>query len=329
MPYEKVVDRLLASPRYGEQMAVPWLDYARYADSHGYQSDPERFMWHWRDWVINAYNKNMPFDEFTIEQLAGDLLPNATTDQKIATGFNRNHRINGEGGIIAEEWRIEGVVDCVETTSETWLGLTMGCCRCHDHKFDPITQKEFYSFAGFFNSIAETGGGDTVAIDRGANVPPVLKLGTPEQLAKINDLTVKLDGAKAKIGKLDKDFAKLLEAWEKEGATKADPYGLAAEFPLDGKYEGRRVISNKKQFHNPYAGSEVLRRTGSNVEESGSSEYLRTGVTKQEIGDESTMKSIPAELEGTAEPIGARGSSARRWNWMPARRGERGERRCV
>ena len=143
--YEKVVDRLLASPRYGEQMAVPWLDAARYADSHGFQSDPERHMWRWRDWVINAYNADMPFDQFTIKQLAGDLLPNATVDDRVATGFNRNNRYNDEGGIIAEEWRVESVIDRASTTSAVFMGLTMECCRCHDHKYDPITQREFYS----------------------------------------------------------------------------------------------------------------------------------------------------------------------------------------
>ncbi|HWA83256.1 MAG TPA: DUF1549 domain-containing protein, partial [Fimbriimonadaceae bacterium] len=149
--YEKVVDRLLASPRYGERMAMDWLDYARYADSNGYQADWERFMWRWRDWVIDAFNKNMPYDQFTIKQLAGDLLPNATMDDRLATGFNRNHRINTEGGVIPEEWRVETVIDRVETTSYTWLGLTAGCARCHDHKYDPISQKEFYSLFAYFN----------------------------------------------------------------------------------------------------------------------------------------------------------------------------------
>ena len=142
--YEKVVDRLLKSPRYGEQMARSWLDMARYADSNGFQVDSSRFQWPWRDWIINAFNNNMPFDQFTIEQLAGDLLPNATPAQIMATGFNRNHRLNGEGGLIAEEWRVETVIDRVETTGMTWLGLTMNCCRCHDHKFDPISQRDFY-----------------------------------------------------------------------------------------------------------------------------------------------------------------------------------------
>ena len=153
--YEKVVDRLLASPRFGERMAAEWLDAARYADTNGYQSDGERFMWRWRDWVIDAYNRNMPFDQFTIEQLAGDMLPNATLDQKIATGFNRNHRGNGEGGIIPEEFAVEYVVDRVNTTSTVWLGLTVGCARCHDHKFDPLTHKEFYQLFAFFNNVPE------------------------------------------------------------------------------------------------------------------------------------------------------------------------------
>lgn len=144
--YEIVVDRLLKSPHYGERMALVWLDAARYADSGGYQNDIKRSQWPWRDWVIRAYNSNMPFDQFTIEQLAGDLLENATDQQRLATDFNRNHRVNNEGGIIPEEWRIEYVADRVETTSTVWLGLTVGCARCHDHKYDPIPQKDFTSY---------------------------------------------------------------------------------------------------------------------------------------------------------------------------------------
>ena len=153
--YEGVVDRLLASPRYGERMATDWLDAARYADSHGYSLDRRRVMWPWRDWVIMAFNDNMPFDQFTIEQLAGDLLPNVTVEQKVATGFNRNHSIQSEGGVIDEEYRVETVVDRVETTTAVFLGLTFGCARCHDHKYDPISQKEFYEFYSFFNNVPE------------------------------------------------------------------------------------------------------------------------------------------------------------------------------
>ncbi len=174
--YEKVVDRLLASPRFGERMAVPWLDAARYADTNGYQSDGERYMWRWRDWVIEAFNRNMPFDQFTIEQLAGDMLPGATLDQQIASGFNRNHRGNAEGGIIPEEYAVEYVVDRVDTTATVWLGLTMGCARCHDHKFDPITQKEFYRLFAYFNNVPERG----KAIKYG-NSPPMIQAPTLEQ----------------------------------------------------------------------------------------------------------------------------------------------------
>ncbi len=155
--YERVVDRLLASPRYGERMAQVWLDAARYADTMGYQADWERYQWRWRTWVIDAYNNNLPFDQFTIDQLAGDLLPNVTIEQIIATGFNRNHRINDEGGIIPEEYLVEYIVDRVDTTSATWMGLTMGCARCHDHKFDPISQADFYRMYAFFNAVPEKG----------------------------------------------------------------------------------------------------------------------------------------------------------------------------
>ena len=154
--YESVVDQLLASPRYGERMALDWLDAARYADSHGYSLDRRRVMWPWRDWVIRALNDNMPFDRFALEQLAGDLLPDATIAQRVATGFNRNHSIQSEGGVINEEYRVETVVDRVETTTAVFLGLTFGCARCHDHKYDPISQREFYEFYALFNNVPET-----------------------------------------------------------------------------------------------------------------------------------------------------------------------------
>ncbi|MEO1528469.1 MAG: PSD1 and planctomycete cytochrome C domain-containing protein [Planctomycetota bacterium] len=155
--YERVVDRLLASPRYGERMAWEWMDAARYADTDGFQGDPTRTMWPWRDWLVKALNDNMPFDQFTIEMLAGDLLEDATDEQILATGFNRNHMFNGEGGRIAEETRIENVFDRAETTSTVWLGLTMTCCRCHDHKFDPISIDEYFQFFAFFNNTSENG----------------------------------------------------------------------------------------------------------------------------------------------------------------------------
>ena len=180
--YEKAVDRLLASPRYGERMVLEWLDAARYADTNGYQGDRTRTMWPWRDWVIRAMNSNMPFDQFTIEQLAGDLLANAAIEQRLATGFNRNHPLNGEGGRILEESRNDYVMDRVETTGTVWLGLTVGCCRCHDHKYDPLTQKEYYRLFAYFNNVAESLGTDP------HNPEPVMRVvlkGDAEKLEKL------------------------------------------------------------------------------------------------------------------------------------------------
>ena len=183
-PTSKVVDRLLASPRYGERMAFRWLEAARYADTNGYQTDGPRDMWRWRDWVIDAFNRNMPFDQFTIEQLAGDLLPNATLDQRIATGFNRNHRTSGEGGIIPEEYRVEYVADRAQTTATVWLGLTVGCARCHDHKYDPISQKEFYRLFAYFNRIPDEKG----FVWNFGNEEPLVKAPLPEQTQKLAEL---------------------------------------------------------------------------------------------------------------------------------------------
>ncbi|MCY3774895.1 MAG: DUF1549 and DUF1553 domain-containing protein, partial [Candidatus Aminicenantes bacterium] len=148
---------LLASPRYGERMAAVWLDLARYADTDGYQDDEPRIMWRWRDWVVDSLNQNLSFDQFTIQQLAGDLLPDPNPEQKLATGFLRNNRVNGEGGSIADEFRVEYAVDRVNTVSTAWMGLTVGCARCHDHKYDPISQTEFYRLFAFFNKISEPG----------------------------------------------------------------------------------------------------------------------------------------------------------------------------
>ncbi|MDG2012559.1 MAG: PSD1 and planctomycete cytochrome C domain-containing protein [Pirellulaceae bacterium] len=155
--YEKLVDRMLANPHYGERLALPWLDAARYSDSNGFQQDGDTWQWIWRDWVVRAINEDLPFDQFTIWQIAGDLLPDPTQDQKIASGFNRNHMLNGEGGAIAEEQRFVNLFDRVDTTSTTWLGLTMACAQCHDHKYDPVTQKDYYQFLDAFNRVPESG----------------------------------------------------------------------------------------------------------------------------------------------------------------------------
>ena len=210
--YEKAVDRLLASPRYGERMAVDWLDAARYADTHGYQTDPAKEMWPWRDWVINAFNRDLPFDRFTVEQLAGDLLPNATLDQKIATGFQRNHRINAETGSIAEEFHAENLVDRASTVGTVWLGLTVGCARCHDHKYDPISTREFYSLFAFFNSVDEAGNGGTS--DGRGNFKPFLRLPAPELEAQLAAKDAELKSARAKLAEIDKRLEPRQTAWE-------------------------------------------------------------------------------------------------------------------
>ena len=157
--FERAVDQLLASERYGERMAWDWLDAARYADSNGYQGDSERTMWPWRDWVVAAFNRNLPFDQFTLWQLAGDLLPDPTPEQRLATGFCRNHMINGEGGRIPEENRVDYVMDMTETMGTVWLGLTLNCSRCHDHKYDPVSQKDYYGLFGLFNQTPVDGSG--------------------------------------------------------------------------------------------------------------------------------------------------------------------------
>lgn len=217
--YEALVDRLLASPAYGEHMASTWLDYARYADSHGFQSDSSRVMWPWRDWVIRAFNENKPFDQFTIEQLAGDLLPNPTNSQIVATGFHRNHRLNGEGGLIPEEWHVENVIDRVDTTGATWLGLTLGCARCHDHKYDPVSQKEFYQMFAFFNNINETGVAVGAKNRSGGNFDPIIRVGTPEQLKRSKELESKIAALNAELAKAGKAIAKAQSDWEKNATV--------------------------------------------------------------------------------------------------------------
>ncbi len=195
--FERVVDRLITSPRYGERWAWDWLDVARYADTNGFQGDPERTMWPWRDWVVNALNANLPYDQFTIEQLAGDLLPGATQEQKIASGFHRNNMFNGEGGRIAEETRVENVFDRVETTATVWLGSTFTCTRCHDHKYDPITQKDYYAMYDIFNQMSETGGAS--GSQRGGQLLPVLDLSTDEERARVKTAGAKIDAVAKEV----------------------------------------------------------------------------------------------------------------------------------
>ncbi|MFO1481779.1 MAG: PSD1 and planctomycete cytochrome C domain-containing protein [Verrucomicrobiaceae bacterium] len=210
--FEKVVERLLRSPRYGERMAVDWLDAARYADSNGYQVDRDRELWPWRDWVIRAFNDNKRFDQFTIEQLAGDLLPGASLEQKIATGFHRNHMLNEEGGVLADEFLAEYTADRVETTAAVWLGQTFNCARCHDHKYDPFTQRDFYSMKAFFHNIPEKGVGiysNPIRI----NAPPFVKLPAPEIEARITALHAKVKAVNDRLAALTGKSAAGVDAW--------------------------------------------------------------------------------------------------------------------
>ena len=216
--YERLVDRLLASPHYGERMAYRWLDAARYADTHGYQEDTPRDMWRWRDWVIDAFNRNMPFDRFTVEQIAGDLLPGATLEQKIATGFNRNHRGNGEGGIVDEEYHVEYVADRLETTFKVFQGLTIGCARCHDHKYDPFTQKEFYQLYAYFNNVPDRG-----RYFKNVNQPPFVLAPTPEQETGLVRLDERIHAARANLASLEPEIARGRREWETT-AARAEPF---------------------------------------------------------------------------------------------------------
>jgi mono/diheme cytochrome c family protein len=210
--YERLVERLLASPHYGERWGRHWLDVARYADSNGYSIDGPRSIWKYRDWVIEVLNKDLPFDQFTIDQLAGDMLPGADDGLKIATGFHRNTMINEEGGIDKEQFRIESIIDRVNTTGAAFLGLTVGCCQCHDHKFDPITQKEYYQLFAFFNNADE----------------PALDLAGPKELAQRQELRQQIKALEAGLEKFIDGFAQEQSSWEKS-LTPEDVARLKAE----------------------------------------------------------------------------------------------------
>lgn len=224
--YEKVVDRLLASPRYGERMAMPWLDLSRYADTHGFHIDSNRDMWPWRDWVVSAFNRNMPYNQFAVWQLAGDLLKNPSTEQLLATGFNRNHMINFEGGAIPEEYHVEYVVDRVETTANAFMGMTMGCARCHDHKYDPIRQKEFYEFFAFFNTVNEKGLDGSIG-----NARPMMPLPDRNQEKELASIHSRISELEAWMD--ERDIPSMREGWEQNQpvfptAPAADEKGSSA-----------------------------------------------------------------------------------------------------
>ena len=231
--HDKLVDRVLKSSHYGERMAVDWLDAARYADSNGYQVDRDREMWAWRDWVIRAFNDNKPFDAFTIEQLAGDLLPNPTMDQRIATGFHRNHMMNEEGGVIAEEFLAEYTADRVETTAAVWLGQTFNCCRCHDHKFDPFTQRDFYSLKAFFHNVPEKGVGIYSNPIR-QNSPPFVKLPAPEVEKRLAGINAQIKTVMDKLVALSEKSSAGVDDWARRVAAAKPDWQLLEVIAASG-----------------------------------------------------------------------------------------------
>jgi hypothetical protein len=242
--YERLVDRLLASPHYGERWGRHWLDLARYADSNGFNIDAPRSIWKYRDWVIEALNRNLPFDQFIIEQIAGDLLPQPTLDQQIATGFHRNTLKNEEGGIDLEQFRIESVVDRVNTTGAVFLGMTIGCAQCHDHKFDPISQRDYYQLLAFFNNADE----------------PVLELPTSEQLEARSRNQSQIAGIQRQLKDLDTTSAANQKAWEKN-LTFADlaklPSGIRAILDIP---EVQRDTIQKRLLTRAYRQGDLARQ---------------------------------------------------------------------
>jgi len=263
--YERVVESLLGSPHYGERWGRHWLDLARYSDSNGYSIDAPRSIWKYRDWVINALNRNLPFDQFVIDQLAGDLLPNATLDQKIATGFHRTTQINQEGGIDPEQFRVESVIDRVNTTGTAFLGLTIGCAQCHDHKFDPISQREYYQLLGFFNSTVEDGHGKATPggvlqipgeMEAGENIEKELEE-TEADLDRYLD-TKGSEVSKweqslspAEIAKLKPDVRKALNIAFAERTKKQKRLVYAAFHPDDPEFKSRNTKLTRLQKKEP------------------------------------------------------------------------------
>lgn len=241
--YETVVDRLLKSPRYAERMAMHWLDAARYADTNGYNNDETRTMWPWRDWVIDAFAQGMPYDQFLTEQLAGDLFPDATLAQQVATGFNRNHVLTTEGGIFEEEYHVEYVADRVHTTATVFLGLSLQCARCHDHKYDPISQKEYYQFAAFLNNVPDK----VVGYNKGRMAEPLLKVPSKEQQAGIANLQARQRELEQALVKRAKAIDPEIARWEKsltpEEIAKSGPVGLIAAFSFEEK-DGEQTLDS-------------------------------------------------------------------------------------
>ena len=235
--YENLVDRLLNTPAHAERMALDWIDLSRYADSHGLHADGIRTMWPWRDWVLKAFQENMPYDQFVTWQLAGDLIPEATQEQKLATAFNRNSPMTAEGGVIDEEWRLHYVFDRTETLSTAFMGLTVACAKCHDHKFDPISQKDYYQLTAFFNNIRELG----MTGDDG-EFGPLLPLTDEQTQSKLDQLNQSMSAIKKELAITSEELKQVYEySDELVKKTKAQPNLL-----FHGKFEEISQISKNR-----------------------------------------------------------------------------------
>jgi hypothetical protein len=292
--FAKVAERLLASPRFGERLALDWLDAARYADSFGYQADGDSNLWPWRDWVFRAFNANLPFDRFLTWQLAGDLLPGATREQRLATAFCRLHRMTNEGGSIPEEWRNEYVSDRVHTFGTTFLGLTLECTRCHDHKYDPFTMKDYYGLGAFFNNIDEWGTYDSAAF----RPTPTLDLPTPEQERALTARAKEVEALAARLCEVEKSRDAAFRAWL-AGDHKPDLPGLVAYCPLD-KLEANNHLANQANEKRPGSTSPANTLVPGKI-----------GQALRFTGDDPANVPAPESLD-RGQPL-----SASFWLWMP------------
>jgi uncharacterized membrane protein len=307
--YEKLVDRLLETPQYGERMAANWLDLSRFADTSGYHFDGVRFMWLWRDWVIDAFNRNQPYDQFTVEQLAGDLLPEATQSQKVATGFVRNNMTNDEGGADPDEYLNKYVVDRVNTLGAVWLGMTVGCSECHDHKYDPLSSREFYRFYAFFHNVPEKGL-DRIRTD---NPPPRLPVPTPEQAVKFVEADFRVKDAEKTLQDRQNELGETQEKFERETNSRPPaPPALTdriARISFDGSLAstlggveapGRWTGTNSVGYDTARMGQGILLDGKSSVEFAAFPEFHRTNAFS--IGIWARWKGANGALWSRMEP---------------------------
>lgn len=298
--YEKMVDELMAMPQFGERMAINWLDVARYADSHGYQDDNYRTQWPWRDWVIHAFNQNMPYDQFITWQLAGDLLPNATKEQMLATGFNRNHKITEEGGVIDEEYRVEYVSDRTNTLGRALIGVSVECAKCHDHKFDPISQKEYFQLYAFFNNVKEVGLESMVGGRETYAKNPRMEI-TKEDLQGILHYVNKIDTHKLEVSVMkDRDTARktyvLARGNYDQPADEVEPGTPAAVLPFPSHLPKNRLGLSTWLFDakNPLTARVFVNRLWQ--------EFFGRGLVKSSLdfGMQGDLPSHPALLDWLA-----------------------------